>query len=279
MEAEKRKVIDIMGNTALTRIEKATLLLRVIRSNELGPEARMDLTRYVLESYGMAPRHERPVDVAVPDKKSLESIQNRYRKRVNHELEGWFEIQKELSFEKTVWKICTFLEEFLDEQERAVVFSMILASKYIPVPVNYFSRFIDEEESDHLLLREYAGTYIKLRQLLNLKVGPTCRGSLVLEFLQDMSPDPKKQAIVLGAFLEELLRRLKNKKESPSMSLPPGAKGAVLPFSMNLDEDSMQDFMNRFRDILPPEVLDQLRRMLDDKDEDDNDDDDGELPF
>jgi hypothetical protein len=197
------------------------------------------------------------------------------KEKVVHRLKGWFQIDADKPVENKLNEICMFLEEFTDNREKAVAFQLILSSPFIPIPVNYFSRDTSEA-SDDLILREYASEFIQLRQLLNLNVDPTSRGSLVMDFVAGLNEKPHAQAVVLGSFIEELLRRLRGERQSGLHNTPPvdqssGQQQSTPPFSasfpidQNMDPEQLKDMIKNFKSMLPPEVLAQLRKLFGDK--------------
>lgn len=249
-----RKLIDVMGNQSLSTQQRCALMLEAL--HDVGdPEEFSRGVQVILETYGLAPRHETPVQAPSFDEESVARIEKLNRERVDHELKGWFEINRDRPFDKTLIEICCFLEEIPASVDRAIVFGMILSSPHVPIVKNYFSRFT-REQSDDLLVREYASEYIQMRQLLNVQLDPTSRGSLVLEFLQSLDDKPK--AILLGAFVEELMRRLRNKPKVTS-SQP---FSASFPFQANMDPQQAEEMMKNFQSMLPPEVLDRLRKLF-----------------
>lgn len=260
-----KKLIDLMGNQSLNSYEKAWALLDCFRNN-LTPEQHPEALRVIFESYGLAPRHESLYQSPKFDQALIERVEKNYQKKTQHALEGWFEINQDQPFEKTLVEICIFLEQYSDERERAVVFQMILASRYIPVSPAYFSKHIDDKNDD-LMLREYAATFIKLRQTLNMShLGPTERGSLILDFLQELKDQPNIQAIVLGAFIEELLRRL---KQQNTPSAPPAnlSSTATFPLTPDMSPEQLNEMLQNFQSFLPPELLKQLRKLFGDDDD------------
>lgn len=259
-----KKLIDVMGNLALESEQKAYVLLEVL--DKQNPEEQLMGMKKILECYGLCPRHE--TDQIAPSfaAEDVQKILVKNQAKVDHQIKGWFEINSNQPIEKTLSEMCYFFQNFLDPIERAVVFNEILKSKHIPINVNFFSKHVDEE-SDNLLLREYASEYIQMRQLLNLNVGSTGRGSLILDFIQHL--DEHKQAILLGAFVDELLRRLKGKKTSasssahsaPNMTMPFGMPPG---FDMSGDPEQLKEMMKKMQSILPPEVLEQLKKLFKD---------------
>lgn len=260
----RKKCIDIMGNNALDSLQKAHLLLQTIRSN-VDPDQHPQYIRLVLESYGLVPRHTTEIEGETFDPQMVERVQKSAHEKVQYEIKGWFEVNIDRPIEKTLIEICCFLEEWVDEKEKAVIFDQILTSSYIPIRVNFFSRFIDED-NDNLILREHADTYIQMRQMLNLQIGPTSRGSLLLEFLKPLETNPKAQAVILGAFVEELLRRLKSKSTQDKSNIFSGS----IPLGMDFNPDNMKEMMERMQSMIPPEVLDQLRKLFSQDDDEDD---------
>jgi len=252
-----RKLIDIMGNQSLNSYERAWALLNSFRT-PLPPEEHPEALRTIFECYGLAPRHESPLKTPDFDAAFTERIEKLVQKKVQHALQGWFEINQDLPFDRNLIEICMFLEQWSDERERAVIFQMILVSKYIPIAPAYFSKHVDDKNDD-LMLREYAGSFIKLRQTLNMNLGPTSRGSLILDFLLELKDKPDAQAIVLGAFIEELLRRLKRQQNFPSQ---PIIQQATFPLTPDMSPEQLKDMLKNFQSMLPPELLDQLRKLF-----------------
>ena len=264
-----KKLIDLMGNQSLSSHERAWALLKCFRK-ECSPEQHPEAMRIIFESYGLAPRHDSAFECPEFNTHFVERVENNNQKKVQHAIEGWFEINRDQPIDRTLVEICMFLEQFSDERERAVILQMILASKHIPISPAYFSRHVDDKNDD-LMLREYAVTFIKLRQTLNIKnIGPTSRGSLILDFLNELKDQPEAQSIVLGAFIEELLRRLKRQQNLPSESEPKTPNfGNATTFSLNpdLSPEQLRDMLNNFQTFLPPELLKQLRKLFgEDKD-------------
>jgi hypothetical protein len=267
-----RKLIDVLGNQNLISQQKTWCLLDILHKEE-DPNRIPEGIKVVLECCGLAPRHEGPVDDRVPffDEELIQNYEKKNGPRVDHQVKGWFEINKDRGLEKTLLDICLFLETYTDDREKAIVFQMILSSKYIPIATYYFSRHTSEP-SDDLILRQYAAEYIQMRQLLNLNVDPTSRGSLILDFLVPLKDKPHAQAVVLGSFIEELLRRLKNKHKAPPTPFSfqgPSGSAATFPFSSDMSPDQLKDMFNNFRSMLPPEILDQLKKLFGDKPEQD----------
>ena len=263
-----RKLIDILGNQNLLSQQKAWTVLDVLHK-EGDPNRIAEGLKVVLECCGLAPRHETPVDDSIPlfDDELIRAYEKKNGPKVDYHLKGWFEINKDSGIEKSILDICLFLESFTDDREKAVVFQMILSSRYIPIPVNYFSKHISEP-SDEFILREYAAEYIQMRQLLNFNADPTTRGSLVLDFLAPLKDKPHAQAVVLGSFLEELLRRLKNKpkkQQAPFSFMGNSGTPATFPFSSDMSPEQLKEMFNNFRSMLPPEILDQLKKLFGDQ--------------
>lgn len=249
-----KKVIDILGNLSLNPYQKSFAILAYIQ-DAVKPE---DYSKYIkvsLECYGLCPRHETKVDIPEIDQALITRIESSSRTKVDHELRGWFEINTDKAADSILNQICYYLENWTEIKEKAIIFQMILSSKYVPIKVNFFSRYMDEE-NDTLILREHANEYIQMRQILNLNIGPTARGSLIMDFIQSLQEKPQAQAVVLGSFIEELLRRLKQKKTSPNPTpnLPP----------FPTDVNQMKDMVQKMQHILPPEVFEQLKRLFSD---------------
>jgi|SaaInlStandDraft_1057018.scaffolds.fasta_scaffold40273_1 hypothetical protein len=256
-----RKLIDIMGNQNLDGLGKAHHLLETLHTAE-NPDDIAVGVKTILETYGLAPRHETVIATPDWDDSRISDIEQRLKERTDHTIKGTFEIRADLPIEKRVNDLCLFLEEFTDPLEKAIAFRRILASKHVPVAVGYFGKFVGEE-SDNLLLREYASEFIQMRQLLNLKLDATERGSLILDFLSNLSDKPHVQAVVLGSFVGELLRRLKT--QSSSVGPTPtggGPTSASFPFNANMSPDDLQNMMKNFQSMLPPEILEQLRKLF-----------------
>lgn len=289
-----KKLIDILGNQAISSQQKSWALLDVLH-REAEPDKIADGIKIILECCGLSPRHESKLEAPSFEEALIERVEKANRAKVDHLLKGWFEINKDRPIEKTLIELCCFLEEFTDEKERAIVFQMILISKYIPIPVHYFSKHI-AEPNDDLILREHAGEYIQMRQLLNLQVDATSRGSLLIDFITSLSEKPQAQAVVLGFFIEELLWRLQGRKGRPQVSqaqnsekssepkvvidneddspagnpnpfnFPPnGDFSAQFPFNSDMSPEQMKDMLNNFKSMLPPEVLEQLKKLFGDE--------------
>jgi len=269
-DAISRKLIDIMGNIKLDITQKSWCLLKEI--DALEADKQIGAMRTIFECYGLAPRHETDVESCSISENESELYFKSHKEKLDHNLKGWFEINKDQPIEKTISDICYYFQNILDFTEKTVVFSKLLSSKFIPISVNFFSKHMDEK-SDGYILREYAAEFIQMRQLLNLNVGPTSRGSLILDFLKPLQEHPEKQSILLGAFIEELLRRLKNKpKEQPQSNFK-------MPFNMGGldmggDPEQLREMMKKMQSILPPEVIDQLKNLFSDLDNDENSDND-----
>lgn len=260
-----KKLIDLMGNQSLNSYEKAWALLDCFR-NELSPEEHPEALKIIFESYGLAPRHESLYQSPEFDQAFIERVEKNCQKKIQHALEGWFEINLDQPFDKTLVEICMFLEQFIDDRERAVAFQMILASKYIPVSPAYFSKHVDDKNDD-LMLREYASTFIKLRQTLNMShLGPTERGSLILDFINELNEQPNIQAIVLGAFIEELLRRLKQ-QNTPTTQASSFSSTATFPLTPDMSPEQLNEMLKNFQSFLPPELLKQLKKLFGDDDD------------
>jgi hypothetical protein len=277
----EKKIIDLLGNQILNSQQKSWAILDVLHK-EAQPEEMAQGIRATLECCGLCPRHETKITTPTFDEATIDRVEKTHREKVDHMLKGWFEIHADRPMEKTVIEICLFLEEFTDEKEKAIVFQMILASRYIPVAVNYFSKHI-AEPNDDLVLRANAAEFVQMRQLLNLKVDSTSRGSLLMDFVQSLNSDPHAQSVVLGSFIEELLRRLKGQKpeikktainptivsddevqpDFPS-NFPP-FNSSTFPFTPDMDRDQLKDMMNNFKSMLPPDVLEQLKKMFGDE--------------
>jgi hypothetical protein len=278
-----KKLIDLLGNQTLNSQQKSWAILDVLHK-DAKPEEITQGIRVVLECCGLCPRHETKVEVPKVDEATIDRIEKSLREKVDYMLKGWFEIHADRPMDKTIIEICLFLEEFTDDKERSIVFNMILASRYVPITVDYFSKHM-AEANDDLILRANAAEYIQMRQLLNLKVDPTSRGSLLMDFVQSLHSDPHAQAVVLGSFIEDLLRRLKGQKpevkkavhepiietdpESDSETgTPPNFppfNSATFPFSPDMDREQLKDMMDNFKSMLPPDVLEQLRKMFGDE--------------
>lgn len=257
------RLADIMGNQRLSGLQKSLAMLRELEECENGRKP--ELMRFVLESYGLAPRHETAYTVEELPAELVKTLREKHGEKISHHIKGFFEINRDRPVEKTMDAIIAFLEDWPDEMERAVVFERILASKHVPIPVNYFSRYTDEPEKDNLLLRAHSLTFIQLRQLINLRIGPTSRGSLIQDFLAPLASEPYVQAVVLGAFVEELIRRLQK-----YMTEAPAAGAKVMAFPMNSGPADLEDMMKRMREMLPPEVMEQLRKLFNKPDEEEN---------
>jgi len=265
-----RKLIDIMGNIKLDINQKSWCLLKEIDTLDADKHSAAMLT--VCECYGLVPRHETDIESCEISENDIENYTNKHKSKLEHNLKGWFEINKDQPRENTISEICYYFQNILDFNEKAVVFSNFLSSKYIPISVNFFSKHMDEK-NDNYILREYASEFIQMRQLLNLNVGPTSRGSLLLDFLKPLQDYPDKQAILLGAFIEELLRRLKNKpkeKVQNQINMPFNIGG----LDMGGDPDQLREMMKKMQSILPPEVIDQLKNLFSDLDNDENSEND-----
>lgn len=256
------QLVDVMGNRRLTGLQRSLLLWRSVREGEPDPDRHPEWIRMILESYGLAPRHETPVAVESFKDELAQRVLKISQARIDHELKGWFEIDNHRPIERRCVEICFFLNEWTDEQERAVVFERILSSRYVPIPAQYFSRYMDEAEKDRLLLRQHSRVYIQLRQLLNMKIGPTERGALIQDFLAPLAGDPYAQAVVFGAFLEELLQRLRQKSSPVSPAAPAKGSTQVMTFPIDMSGGQFQEMMRKMQQILPPEVLEQLRRLF-----------------
>ncbi|MBF0199548.1 MAG: hypothetical protein HQL32_17665 [Planctomycetes bacterium] len=256
-----KKLIDIMGNLTLDAYQKALGMLQVMQ--EVAPDKQPDYYRVIMECYGLAPRHESPSEVEKVNEALIERVEKAAQGKVDYQVKGWFEVNADRPVEKNIVEMCYFLEEWTDVYEKAVVLKLILATSFVPIPTNYFSRYTDEG-SDSLLIREHASSYIKMRQLLNLKVGPTTRGSLLLDFLNEVSEEGPGRAIIVGAFIEELLRRLRKQTQPPAQAqgAPPVNPLAGTGFDFNMDPSQMQDMMQKMQSILPPDVLEQLRKLF-----------------
>lgn len=276
----EKKLIDLLGNQTLTSQQKSWAILDVLHK-DVDPDEMAQGIRVVLECCGLCPRHETKVETPHFDKSTIERVEKAHRTKVDHMLKGWFEINADRPMEKTIIELCCFLEEYTDDKEKAIIFQMVLASRYIPIPVVYFSKHI-AEPNDDLILRAHAAEYIQMRQLLNLKVDPTSRGSLLMDFVHSLQSDPQAQAVVLGSFIEELLRRLKGQKPEIKRSAPeptimdddefnpppfnaPPFSSATFPFSPDMDREQLRDMMNNFKSMLPPEVLKKLKEMFGDE--------------
>ena len=259
-EPISKKLIDLMGNQSLSSQERAWALLDCFRSN-LSPEDHPEALKNIFECYGLAPRHETLLETPDFEASFIELIERNTQKKVEHALQGWFEINQDQPIERTLVDICMFIEQWSDDKERAVVFQMILASKYIPIAPIHFSKHVDEKNDDYLL-REYAGAFIKCRQTLNMNLGPTTRGSLILDFIHEIKGDDQAQAVVLGAFIEELLRRLKQQhQQAPEINIPnPGQ--AAFPITPDMNPEQLNEMLNNFQSMLPPEILKQLRKLF-----------------
>ncbi len=244
-----------MGNRSISHLHKAALILKELHNPELHPDEMPKLLLFILQSHGLCPRHETPAPTIALEEEKIRQLQARHKTLFDHHLRGWFEIHSTLPPEKTMVDICVFLEQRIDPLEKLAFFDSLLSSQYIPLKVNFFSRYVDDPEGDHLILRANASPYIQMRQSVNLPIGPTTRGSLIMEFLQTMSDHPQHQAIVLGAFIEELLQRLKQQKEPVVPS-----KGNVIP--LDLSAGNFDDMAKQMRSLLPKEVLDQLRHFF-----------------
>lgn len=258
-----RRLIDIMGNQNLDGLGKSYLLLEALHESD-SPDDISSGLKTILETYGLAPRHDTAIATPDWDEERINELENRIKERVDHCIKGCFEIRADLPIEKRINDLCLFLEEFTDKFEKAVALKRILASKHVPVPVNYFSKFVGEE-NDGLLLREYASEFIQMRQLLNLNLDPTARGSLILDFIAGLSDNPHAQSVVLGSFVHEILRRLKGQKSNPSNSQQSAASSsATFPFHPNMSPEDLQNMMQNFQSMLPPEILEQLRKLFGD---------------
>lgn len=270
-----KKVIDMLGNTSLSMVEKSWSILNFLHQSE-DPNDILKGIKVALECCGLAPRHETNSTGTLPDFGSdwHANVSATLKEKIDHKLKGWFKIDADKPIEKKLTEICMFLEEFTDDREKAVAFQLILSSSHIPIPVNYFSRDTSEP-SDDLILREYASEFIQLRQLLNLNVDPTSRGSLVIDFIAGLNKKPHAQAVVLGSFIEELLRRLRGDRQRSSSENGPHIQqsgqqdpppfSATFPIDQNMDPDQLKDMINNFKSMLPPEVLAQLRKLFGDK--------------
>ncbi|MBF0244969.1 MAG: hypothetical protein HQL31_06815 [Planctomycetes bacterium] len=259
MEAIEKKLIDIMGDCSLSCLNKASRRWRVLGEGA-EPARRHHLMRLVLESFGLVPRHGTSVKEGEGDIDDalIAALRKRFAAKIEYQMKGWFEINIDWPVEKTMAEICRYLDELGDETEKAVVFEMILSSSHVPIPVNYFSRFVDDPEGDELILRQHAISYIKLRQLLNLQAGPTTRGSLMDEFMLELKDDARARDVVLGAFVGELLRRLRDIARSGSAQ----AQTKVITLPLNMKNGDMDEMIRNMRNILPPEVLDQLKKLF-----------------
>jgi hypothetical protein len=282
----EKKLIDILGNQFLSSQQRSWALLDVLHK-DAQPDEIPNGIKVILECAGLCPRHETKLECPNFEQSFIDRVESAQREKVDYHLKGWFEINVD-RVEKNLIELCMFLEEFTDDKERAIVFQMVLASRYVPIPVVYFSKHT-AEGSDDLILRAHAAEYIQMRQLLNLKVDATSRGSLLMDFVHSLQTEPHAQAVVLGSFIEDLLRRLKGQKgiqtaressedapisqdsssSSPSSEQAPNPfnfnSSATFPFSPDMDQEQLRDMMNNFKSMLPPDVLDQLRKMFGDE--------------
>lgn len=250
-------VLDVLGNQSISLWQKSAVLVREIFKAGHGPERREELLRLALEGCGLAPRHETPPDPglleAVPPEAAAEELRRKLGPAQDHEIKGWFVVHAERPVEQTLAAIRLALEGEAGEAERAVFLERILKSPHVPLPAVYFSRDTDDPEGDGLLLRRHAETFVRLRQALNMR-GPTVRGSLLLDFLAPLRGDPRAQAVLLGALLEELLRRLQKLSREGG-----AARVGIMPLEAGGDPEEM---VRRMRRLLPPEVMEQLRRLF-----------------
>ncbi len=253
------KLADILGSRKASSGQRALAILRVLRAREVPPERRLELLRFVLESCGLAPKHQGTVAEDEIPTEVRERVTKTAGARIDHELKGWFEIRADRPLERKVMEIWKYLQEWEDERERAVVLERILASPYIPVPASYFSRFVDDGEKDQLILRQHAPIYIQLRQAINMRLGPTAKGALLQDFLAPLAKDPYAQAVVLGAFVEDLRQRIKK----AAVAAAPQTPGAgVFSFPLQLTPEQIREALKRLETVLPPEILDQLRKLF-----------------
>jgi hypothetical protein len=274
-DSTSKKLIDIIGNVKLDIVQKSYLLFKEIDS--LDPQNQIQAIRTIFECYGLTPRHETSIEVVQFDKEDVDAAYEKHKEKLEYNMKGWFEINKDLPLNNTISEICYYFQNIIDFNEKVIVFAKLLSSKYIPVNVNFFSAHVDNE-SDNLILREYASEYIQMRQMLNLNIGPTSRGSLLLDFLKPLQDNPDKQSVVLGAFIEEMVRRLRNKPATPQIQ---GKSESNFNFPFNIqgmnmggDPEQLREMMKKMQSILPPEVLDQLKNLFSDLDKDDDSEND-----